>query len=346
MARSHLTLAALAASAMPGADIVATRPISSGAQGRYDSAVLSLRTGDEVIVRVPTDDEAASEQSLDLVALQALTAGVRSRLPFRVPGYEGQAPVGDTRAVVYDFIPGTPASLGDITADGATAGSVGAAIAAVHTLPTSVVTEAGLTVNSASQLAARSRKLAERAAATGKVPQALSTRWALAHDDSALWQFQPSVVNGTLSPESFLMVGDHVSGVLGWSGLAVGDPAVDLFWLSSAATPEGAELVFSAYERALPRPADRQLRKRARLYAELEIARWLLHGLGTRDQGVVGDAESMLASLASSVQSDLLNPLSTDTGQVMAVEEVEALLDRTPVRTSSTADPASRITED
>ncbi|MFB2581653.1 phosphotransferase [Herbiconiux sp. P15] len=353
MARSHLTLAALATSAVAGADIVTTRALTSWAGGRFDSAVVALRSGEEYVVRVPVGPEAEAEQSRDLVALNALTPGVRSRLPFDIPAYLGQAPTGDTRAVVYEYIQGRPASLDDIGGEQSASDSIGRAIAAVHSLPTSVVSDAGLPSNTAAQIAATSKKLADRAGASGKVPQALLTRWAIALDDSALWQFQPTVVNGALAPESFLVVGDQVTGVIGWQNLRVGDPALDLFWLNSASSSSSAERVLAAYEGALSKPADHQLQKRARLYAELEIARWLLHGVDSRDESIVADGESMLAGLAATVQNDLLNPLSTDTGQVLAVEDVEAMLDRTPVpnrsyspSTSAGAPHANRIAED
>jgi aminoglycoside phosphotransferase (APT) family kinase protein len=352
MARSHLTLAALATSAVAGADIVATRALSSATHGRFDSAVVTLRSGEEYIVRVSVNSDAESEQSRDLVALNALTPGVRSRLPFHIPAFVGQAPIGETRAVVYDYIQGSPASLHDIGGERSASDSIGRAIAAVHSLPTSVVSDAGLTTNTPAQIAATSRKLADRAAASGKVPKELLTRWSLALEDSALWQFQPTVVNGALAPESFLLADDQVTGIIGWQNLRVGDPALDLFWLNSASSAESADRVYGAYENAVSKPADRQLRKRARLYAELEIARWLLHGVDTRDASIVADAESMLGSLSTTVQSDLLNPLSTDTGQIMAVEDVEAMLDRTPPpgRSSPTehgpTEHANRIAED
>ncbi|MCS5734184.1 phosphotransferase [Herbiconiux daphne] len=349
MARSHLTLAALATSAVSGADIVTTRALTSATNGRFDAAVVTLRSGEEYVVRVPVSSDAESEQSRDLVALNALTPGVRSRLPFHIPSYVGQAPIGETRAVVYDYIQGLPGALDDIGGENSASDSIGRAIAAVHSLPTSVVSDAGLATNTATQIAATSRKLADRAAASGKVPKELLTRWSLALEDSALWQFQPTVVNGALAPESFLLVDQQVTGILGWQNLRVGDPALDLFWLNSASSAESADRVYAAYEHSVSRPADRQLRKRARLYAELEIARWLLHGVDIRDQSVIADAEAMLGSLSATVQNDLLNPLSTDTGQIMAVEDVEAMLDRTPVPGrggDSRTEHANRIAED
>ena len=351
MARSHLTLAALATSAVAGADIVVARALTGSGPARFDSAVVTLRSGEEYVVRVPVNSDAEAEQSRDLVALNALTPGVRSRLPFHVPGYLGQAPVGQTRALVYDYIQGRVGSLADIGDEQSAADSIGRAIAAIHSLPTSVVSDAGLPTDTAVRIATTSRRLVDRAAASGKVPTELLTRWSIALEDSALWQFQPTVVNGSLAPESFLLVGDQVTGVIGWQALRVGDPALDLFWLNSASSAEAADRVYAGYERTLTRPADRQLRKRARLYAELEIARWLLHGVDSRDDSVVSDAEGMLASLRSTVQNDLLNPLSTDTGQIMAVEDVEAMLDRTPVAgagsgSGSSAGHANRISED
>ena len=75
---------------------------------------------------------------------------------------------------------------------------------------------------------------------------------------------------------------------------------------------------------------DRQFTQRAMLYAELEVARWLLHGRELRDQSIVDDAVQMLDGLVDRVHGNTVNPLSTATGPIMALDDVEALLDRTP----------------
>lgn len=352
MARSHFTLAALATAAVPGVDIVSTRPITTQQSGRFDSAVLGLRDGRTLIIRIPTSQDAELEQSGDLVALNALTAGFRARLPFTVPSVVGQAPVGDTRAVVYDFIAGSPFALTGLDARSGLTEAVGRSVAAIHSLPTSVVTDSGLPFTSAADAARATRTIKERAAATGVVPVDLLTRWSIALEDSALWQFQPTVIHGALAPESFLVAGDVVTGITSWAGLRVGDPAADLYWLSSAPDEQTATRIFGSYNLGRNAPVDRQLRKRARLYAELEIAKWLLHGLGVRDQSIVADATTMLEGLSVSVETDLMNPLSTDTGQIMAIEEVEEMLSHTPRNASAPhsaqdhVNAASRIAED
>ncbi|HOY81078.1 MAG TPA: macrolide 2'-phosphotransferase, partial [Rhodoglobus sp.] len=74
--------------------------------------------------------------------------------------------------------------------------------------------------------------------------------------------------------------------------------------------------------------SDRQLRQRATLYAELEVAKWLLHGTETRSTEIVDDAVEMLTALADNLRNDVMNPIGAQTMPTMAVDEVEAFLDR------------------
>src|SRR5690606_42060756 len=106
MARSPLTLAALATAAVPGLEVAAAHPIGSGAHGDFESALLTSADGQYFIIRVPTSERAEAEQSADLVALRALSTGVRKRLPFSMSSFVGQTPVGGTRAIVSEFVLG------------------------------------------------------------------------------------------------------------------------------------------------------------------------------------------------------------------------------------------------
>ncbi|AGW41024.1 macrolide 2'-phosphotransferase [Leifsonia xyli subsp. cynodontis DSM 46306] len=329
MARSPLTLAALAASAVPDLAVSGARPHSGDGVGEFDSALLTARDGSTLIVRVPISQVAETEQSADLVALRALTAGIRSRLPFDVPRYLGQAPVGGTRAIVYNYLPGHHIDVEDIPPGDGLAGSIGHAIATIHALPTSFVGEAGLPALTSAECLASTAQVIESATATGLVPAALRDRWRDAVADHSVWQFQPSVINGALGVESFLVEDDTVSAVLGWSALRVGDPARDLHWLL-ALNPDAADGALGAYAATRQVATDRQFTQRAMLYAELEVARWLLHGRGLRDQSIVDDAVQMLDGLVDRVHSNTATPLSRATGPILAVGDVEALLDRTP----------------
>ncbi len=336
MARSHLTLAALATSAVPGLDIVRTAPYSSGQHGDYDSALLEDRSGRRLIVRVPRTKSVEDEQTADLVALRSLSTGVRSRLPFRVATWLGEAPIAPTRAYVYEFLPGTPVQLDDIAPGDGLAASIGRAVAAIHSLPTAFVGDAGLPVLSAADAQRAAGGLLDRAAGTSLVPTSLLRRWENALNDTSLWQFQPAVVHGSLQSTSFLAEGDAVTAVLGWSELRVGDPARDLNWVLGARRAHVAESVFDAYNAARQVTVDRQLRQRALLYAELEIARWLLHGTDRHDRAVIDDAVSMLGGLADSVGDESSAPLSHQTLPAMDVDQVERMLAsrRTPTGSS------------
>jgi len=330
MARSHLTLAALATSAVAGLDVVRSTPFTAGGAGDFDSALLTTGDGRELLVRVPTTQASESEQSADLVALRALSTGIRSRLPFRVPEFLGQAPIRPTRGFVYEHVPGRVISLDEIPAGAGLARSIGAAVSAVHSLPTGFVADAGLPVLSAAEIHSQTAALIDRAAATALVPSLLLSRWEEALDDASLWQFQPTVVNGAVQASSFLVDGDDVTGMIGWSELRVADPAHDLHWVLGARAEHVAESVFRAYNEAHHVTVDRQLKQRALLYAELEIARWLLHGTDTRNQGIIDDAVNMLSALVDTVRADEGQRIAHETLPVMDVDQVEEMLDSRP----------------
>jgi aminoglycoside phosphotransferase (APT) family kinase protein len=325
MARSHLTLAALATSAVPGLDLVEASTFGTD-HGDFDAALLTSRDGRHWVARLPRNERAEAEQSADLVALRALSAGVRTRLHFSVSTFAGQTPINGTRAIVYEFVYGSKVALGALGAAHAT--SVGRAIAAIHALPTSFVADAGLPVLTPIECLRASISVMDRAAATGLVPAALLARWEAATDDPKLWQFQPTVINGALTAESLLFAGSEVAGVVGWHELRVGDPARDLFWLLGSRAESVPEIGFDAYNEVRG-GADRQIRQRAMLYAELELAKWLLHGTEQHNTEIVDDAVEMLNALVDNVLGDVMNPLSAQTMPIIGIDEVEAMLERT-----------------
>jgi macrolide phosphotransferase len=325
MARSHLTLAALATAAVPGLDVVQAASFSGGDHGDFDSALLTDRSGRQWLARLPRNERAEAEQSADVVALRALSAGVRTRLHFSVSAFAGQTPINGTRAMVYEFVPGSKVPLAAL--DVMHADSVGRAIAAIHGLPTSFIADAGLPVLTPLESLRGCVTIMDRAAATGLVPPALLARWENATEESKLWQFQPTVINGTVTADSFLYRGNEVTGVLGWQELRVGDPARDLFWLLGARGDTVPEVAFDSYNEARG-GADRQVRQRAMLYAELELAKWLLHGTEIRNTEIVEDAVEMLSGLVDDVHNDVMNPISHQTLPILGVDEVEAMLER------------------
>jgi aminoglycoside phosphotransferase (APT) family kinase protein len=197
----------------------------------------------------------------------------------------------------------------------------------VHALPTSLVTDAGLPAQSSVDTHRATLALVDRAAATGLVPAALLDRWEQAGEDAGLWQYTPTVVNGDLGASSFLASSGDITGVLGWHGLRVADPARDLFWVLGTRRDGIADAVFDAYTRARG-TVDRRLRQRATLHSELEVARWLLHGIEQRDSSIVDDAVRMMSHLVDERLGDATESISPPTLPILAVDEVEALLDR------------------
>ena len=270
MARSPLTLAALATSAVAGLDVTTASRHGSGSGSDFEQAALSTRDGQRLLIRVPRSPSAENQASADLIALRALSTGIRGRLPFSAPTPLGHAPVGRTRAVVCDLLPGSPVGLEHV-ADADLAESIGRAVAAIHALPTSFVADAGLSIVRPLDALAAAVTIMDQAVATGLVPAALVVRWENATEDPTLWQFAPTVIHGAITGGTLLTDGQRITGVVEWHALGVGDPARDLFGLLGAPSGDGADALLDAYSAARG-STDRQLRKRAMLYAELEIA--------------------------------------------------------------------------
>lgn len=330
MTGSPLTLAASVSAALPEAAVVSAAALSTGEGGRYDSAVVGLDDGSSVVVRAPVDASAASDLATEALALRALTPGARALLPFVAPRPLGEVALPEGRALLTDMVPGYRVEAGDLPAGPGAATSIGIALAALHALPASVVRAEGLPVKSAEEVREAVVALIERAASTRRLPVALATRWRRAAEDEALWRFEPCVVLGDAVAASFRFEDRDgfptVSGLLGWSRFSVGDPAVDLQWL--AAAPDAADDVYAAYVSAAHRSPDPDLRTRARLYAELEFAKWLLHGHEQRREDVVDDAVALLDALVDGLgdAATRLDPVA-----VVGVDDAIAVLADTPV---------------
>lgn len=327
MARSPLTLAASVTSALPRVGVVGVGALTEGATGRYDTAIADLDDGRRVVVRVPADDTAVPELAAEVRALRALTPGVRGLLPFRAPELLGEAGIGDSRAVVVDFLPGYRVDAAHLPPGRGAATSLGASLAALHALPLSIVRTEGLPVRTPQQVRTDTARLIDRAEATRRTPRALLGRWQRAVATDELWRFESAVVLGGAGTASFLFDDvdgvPQVTGLLEWHGLSVGDPAADLQWLASA--PTAADDVYAAYVAHSGRAPDARTRERARLYAELEFAKWLIHGHESGRQEVIDDAVALLDSLAAGVADDDIvmdDPLDVD--------DAIALLDRMP----------------
>jgi len=330
MARSPFTLAAAVTAALSGAEVVGARTLTADGDGRFDSAVVTLADGRELAIRVGDDDETARELAAESLALRALTAGARAMLPFRAPEYIGETRLSDGRALVTELLPGFQIEAAHVPAGRGAAESMGASIAAVHALPASVVRSAGLPARTAEEAREEIRQLVDRAAATGKVPARLTVRWREAVDDDELWRFEAAVTLGGVQATSFLfdddpVAGPEVIGIVHWHGLSLGDPAVDLAWLSSATHAAGD--VHAAYAQASDRTPDGALALRARLLAELEFARWLVHGDAMHRTDIMDDAAALLEALAEGLRE---RDLSVIAHRSEGVDSALDALDRVP----------------
>ena len=330
MARTHLTLAALVSSAMDGFSPASSRDYASEIHDDVDAAVIEDHAGMAIVVEVPRTGAADAQLRTEARALDALTAGVRSVLPFDVPAMIQRAKVGDGVALITTFVPGVPLTTAMLRGRAVLCASIGRATAAIHELPTSIVSGAGLPTMSAMDSRIQVRDVVARARQTNMLPGPLAARWENAIDNDGLWQFEPVVVHGSFTSDALLVQGDSVTGVIGWHSLRVGDPARDMNWLINA-DDEARVSVFDAYAGIRLQSVDPNLMQRANLYNEIDVARWLLHGIDKKSSAIVDDAAVMLDQLVAMVMSDDDAPIVQPDAAVLDVNEVEVLLEETPV---------------
>ncbi|WP_461637400.1 phosphotransferase [Leucobacter sp. BZR 635] len=324
MATLTLTLAALATSAVPGLVAVAVRP-HEGSDDDYSAAILTT-PDDEIIVSVPRTQQAETIQSASALGMAALTDGARAELPFAVPRSLGMTRAGDTRAVATTFLSGARFDASDLAADAILIDSLAETLAAIHALPRSVAQQGGLVERTARDQRLLVTRVVDRAQASRYLPETVHARWTEVLEAAELWDFEPLMVHGTLSADSLLIEDDRVSGVLDWSGLSIGDPASDVAWLWEAGE-DVFDAVMGRYAKRSGIGESAALRSRSAFYHELEIAKWLLHGVDTHDAQVIDDAVGMLDRLVDRL-SLLAEPVPSRNpiGEAAAME----LLGQTP----------------
>lgn len=335
MSSTPLTLAALATSAVPDLEPLAVRPYNPAGQD-FRSAVLTTAS-EELLVSVPKNHAAEVSQAASLLAFSALTEGARAQLPFAVPEGRGMTRSGDTRAVVSTFLIGGRIDPATLAADSLLVDPIAAGTAAIHALPRSVVQQGGLPVRTANDLRLLATRIIDRADATRFLPNTVHRRWLEVIENAELWDFSPVVTHGSLNAEALLVEDDEILGVLGWSECGIGDPAADLAWLHGASNGAFAA-VLDAYLGLVDTGNADALTARSRLYHELEIAKWLLHGVENHDREVVDDAVRMLDRFVDALT--LLAPATVVRGPLNADEALD-LLGQTPEVTDHMSDTAA-----
>lgn len=325
MASTPLTLAALATSAVPGLMVNGAQSYTDESEPETRSVLLDTDRG-TLIVRVPETVGAETRQTAEMFSLSVLAEGAREALPFQIPETLGVVRAGQTRAVVTSYLTGGRITAEDLVEDALLLQPIAEAIAAIHALPPSLAQQLGLTARTAEEVRAQSARLVQRAAESLLLPETVHARWLTTLGDPSLWDFAPTLTHGALDADHLLVEADTVAGVLGWSSLALGDPAADLAWLG-AADPEVLDSVLTRYSVCRGVGGFRELRTRTLFAHELEVAKWLIHGLDTHDQSIIDDAVAMLDRLVDDI-SRVGEPILARS--TMSQDDVVKLLEEMP----------------
>lgn len=250
--------------------------------------------------------------------LRAFAPAIRAELPFLMPTVAGSVRLGSLSTFVYSHLAGSTRSVEELTAGpDVLAREIGAALAAIHDLPQSLVSNADLPSYTPNEFRQRRLNELDQAATTGKIPALLLLRWEHALEDVSLWRFNPCVVHGDLHEDNLLVEGSRVTAVTGWTDLRIGDPADDFAWLVASNEQDFVDAVLSSYTQARRDAPDQHLLRRAALSAEFALAQYLVKGIAAGDDAMVAEAEGMLETLASDI--------AEHGGQAISVEPLPGL---------------------
>ncbi|MCU1532811.1 MAG: aminoglycoside phosphotransferase [Arthrobacter sp.] len=292
----------------------------------FDSALLLDSEGKRWRVRSPRHAEASARLETEFLVLQAFVPGIRAELPFLMPTVAGTVRQGPLSTFVYSHLAGTTRSVEDLSNGSATlAQEIGAALAAIHDLPHSLVSNADLPSYTPNEFRQRRLNELDQAATTGKIPPLLLRRWEHAMEDVSLWRFNPCVVHGDLHEDHLLVDGDRVTAVTGWTDLRIGDPADDMAWLVASNEQDFVGAVLAHYTYSRRDVPDAHLLRRAALSAEFALAQYLVKGLAAGNHDMIHEAETMLTMLADDVADYGGQPISVEPLPQPLPEPVEPL---------------------
>lgn len=320
MGKSPLILAALAVDAVPRIGFTRIGQIQQ-VGGLLRMGILG-NDGRDYEVLYPANGSGNTELAAEVSVLSLLRA---ANFSFEVPEVAGQGldatqtPIAVVSRVIGDAPQAHKLSAGLFTE------SMAAALAEIHSLPISYFSDAGIPeFDTASLLHSRVAEL-DLMASTGRVPAALLGRWESAMEDVTLFRFQPTVIHGSMSDQSIRLAGGREGGRLvgltDWAGLRIADPAEDFWWLVGGTLPETHSDLVENY-RARRGAADDNILRRATLYSELQLGRWLLYCLDIGSEEEIARAEDGLTELVEDLEAgNLLDLTATHKLRVSASNE-------------------------
>lgn len=331
MANTPITLAALATSAVSGLQVTGYRALRLDDSVEH-SVILESSEGD-LLVQLPTSPSAEVHHSAKILGQSALTPGVREQLPFEAPRVLGMTRSNETRAIVSTYLNGDHFSVEDLAEDSLALASIAVTLATIHDLPRSVVIQQGLRVRGTNDSRLDAKTIVDRARQSGLVPETVRKHWESQLSNQQLWDFQPTVIHGSLSDATLLLTDDTVTGVLDWAEFSIGDPAADFAWLGGAGS-DVLKRVAELYAEQQSHNSVRGIIDRALFWHEIEIAEWLLHGIENREQSIIDDAVELFDQLVSQI---VATPESTSTPSNLASAEAAIKPDSVPDSFSDTA---------
>jgi aminoglycoside phosphotransferase (APT) family kinase protein len=319
----------------------------------FDSALLLDAEGKRWRVRSPRHAEASTRLETEFLVLRAFAPAIRAELPFLMPTVAGTVRQQNLTTFVYSHLLGATRTVEELTSGPQElAKEIGTALAAIHDLPRTLVSNADLPSYTPNEFRQRRLNELDMAATTGKIPALLLRRWEHAMEDVSLWRFNPCVVHGDMHEDNLLVEDHRVTAVTGWTDLRIGDPADDLAWLVASNEHEFVDAVVKHYRAKRRDAADNHLLRRAALSAEFALAQYQVKGIAAGDDEMIAEAEGMLTTLADDIAEyggqpisvEPLPPAKPDAPPTSQAPAAPGLVDAPAATDISAAMPAVHVT--
>ena len=244
----------------------------------------TFRVDGEWIFRFPRHDEAARAIEREFVVLPVIAP----RLPVAVPRYDWKGTWAGLPFGGYRLIRGEPYEPGAFTVP-TIATALGEVLHALHGIPVELAA-AKLEEDSsgAGWIDSQRRFLVKARDAIPLLEPGLVAHLDMliaAYLELAASGWPPALVHNDLGPVHVIGRSDQVAGLIDWSDMTIGDPAVDFAGILA----RSGQSAFRAVEKAYGRPGGPAFARRVRYYACVAPLHDVLHGIATGDAAILRD---------------------------------------------------------
>jgi aminoglycoside phosphotransferase (APT) family kinase protein len=299
MGYTSYEIAALATTVLKGCNFTGVWAASKSSD--FDQYVLVDDKKNKYLARVAKNDEAKIDAQAEISILKELkNQTYRIPLPFHIQEYLTAVNDAEKHISLFSLPIGLVFPFESMNFSKLS--SLAVSLAALHSYNTDIAKILNLPIWSASEVRHDTIGKLDDAKSLGNITDYIYSHFESYVTDDTLFDFEASLVHSNLQKENLLFLNDKLNYVIGWQGLQVNDPALDLSYITSLLNDSQLDTFLQSYSHASG-VNSAILVKRVRFYEEFEIVKYLLHAIKNDEQDMLKEANELLSML----ENDLVN---------------------------------------